>query len=364
MQFIPPNHLMSRFDVIAIGRSGLDLYAQEVGAPFDRIKNFAAYVGGTPANIAVGTRRLGLRSALATTVSDDPVGDFILRFLVDEGVETQFITRSAGAKSGMTLLGIMPPDTFPRVHYRENGADLCQTVADALALPFAETRAVLVVGTSLTRSPAREATLFCAEEARRNGAHVVLDLDYRADLWDDPLSYAVSVRALARLCDTVIGTEEEIMAAAATSHRAGAKRPDERAATRGSMAGDGESAVAGAVRELMRLGPELVVEKRGPRGSRIHHRDGAITDVPGFRIEVQNTLGAGDAFASGFLFGLMQGWEPERSARFGNACGAIVVGRHACSASCPGHQEVVDFIEEQGGWAEDAPYSPKTASEA
>ena len=354
---------MSRFDVIAIGRSGLDLYAQEVGAPFERIKNFAAYVGGTPANIAVGTRRLGLRSALATTVSDDPVGDFILRFLVIEGVETQFITRSAGAKSGMTLLGIMPPDRFPRVHYRENGADLRQTVADALALPFAETRAVLVVGTSLTRSPAREATLFCAEEARRNGARVVLDLDYRPDLWDDPLSYAVSVRALARLCDTVIGTEEEIMAAV---RREGVGGPDERAEMRESRAGDGkarDSAVAGAVRALMRLGPALIVEKRGPRGSRIHHRSGEVSDVPGFRIEVQNTLGAGDAFASGFLFGTMQGWEPERSARFGNACGAIVVGRHACSASCPTYDEVADFIEQQRASTEGESAYSRDASE-
>lgn len=321
---------MSQFDVIAIGRSGLDLYAEQIGAPFERIESFAAYVGGTPANIAVGTRRLGLRSALATTVSDDPVGDFILRFLSDEGVETRFIDRKPGTKSGMTLLGIMPPDEFPRVHFRENGADLRQTIADIVDLPLAATRAVLVVGTSLTQSPGREATLFAAEQARRSGAAVVLDLDYRADLWPEPLSYAVSVRALARLCDIAIGTQEEIVAATAPK--------------------ESEYEVISAVRSLMQVGPELIVEKRGPLGSRVHRRGGDVSDVPGFRVDVQNTLGAGDAFASGFLFGVLRDWDPQRAARFGNACGAIVVSRHACSASCPTFDEAMNFVEAQGGF--------------
>lgn len=333
---------MSQFDVIAIGRSGLDLYAEQIGVSFDRIESFAAYVGGTPANIAVGLRRLGLRAALATAVSADPVGDFILRFLNDEGVDTQFISRKPGTKSGMTLLGIMPPDEFPRVHFRENGADLSQTIADVVDLPMAATRAVLVVGTSLTQSPGREATLFAAEEARRSGAVVVLDLDYRADLWADRLSYAVSVRALARLCDTAIGTQEEIAAAAATS--AGVEVHGDGGPAGGSR--DDED-LAAAVRSLMELGPEMIIEKRGSQGSRIHRRGEGVVDVPGFRIEVQNTLGAGDAFASGFLFGVLQEWDPPRAARFGNACGAIVVSRHACSASCPSFDEVKNFIATQ-----------------
>ena len=146
---------MSAFDVIAIGRSGLDLYAEQVGVPFEQVRSFAAYVGGTPANIAVGARRLGLHTALATAVSDDPVGDCILRFLEDEGLETTYVARKPGKKSGLVLLGMRPPDHFPRVHFRENCADQHLTVDDVAPLPLTDCKMLVVVGTSLTASPGR-----------------------------------------------------------------------------------------------------------------------------------------------------------------------------------------------------------------
>jgi 5-dehydro-2-deoxygluconokinase len=117
--------LMDReFDILLMGRSSIDLYANEIGAPFHEIKNFAAYVGGCPTNISVGTRRLGLRSVLLTAVGQDPVGDFILHFLDQEGVVTRFIPRKAGRRTSAVILGVEPPDKFPLVFYRDNCADI------------------------------------------------------------------------------------------------------------------------------------------------------------------------------------------------------------------------------------------------
>src|SRR6266852_2801683 len=143
------------YDLIAMGRSSIDLYANEIGAPFTEIKSFAAYVGGCPTNISVGTRRLGLRSTLLTAVGEDPVGDFILSFLEKEGVVTRFIPRKPGRRTSAVILGIEPPDRFPLVFYRDNCADIELTIDDVLAAPITQSRALLISGTGLSKEPSR-----------------------------------------------------------------------------------------------------------------------------------------------------------------------------------------------------------------
>jgi 5-dehydro-2-deoxygluconokinase len=332
------------YDLLSMGRSGMDLYAEQVGAPFEAIRSFSAYVGGSPANIAVGAQRLGLRSVLLTAVGADPVGDFILHGLRREGVETRFIPRKPGTRSGAVLLGLQPPDRFPLVHYRANAADLQLDIDDVLAAPLAETRLFLFVGTNLSGTPSRDATLFAAERARGHGAEVVLDLDFRADQWSDPRAFGVAIRSSLRLVDVAIGTQEEIKAAVLTE--AGGVHVAHGQFSEARVQGDLEA----AVEEILALGPRLLIEKRGAAGVRLHAREGTRTDVPGFPIEVQNTLGAGDAFAAGFLYGHARGWDLYRSARLGNACGALLVTRHGCSASCPTLDEAMALVDEHGGW--------------
>src|SRR6266481_6436108 len=167
------------YDVITMGRSSIDLYSNDIGAPFEEITSFAAYVGGCPTNISVGTRRLGLRPALLTAVGDDQVGNFILHFLRREGVETRFISRKPGRRSSAVVLGIEPPDHFPLTYYRDNCADIELTIDDVLAAPIADSRALLISGTGLSKEPSRSATLFAAELARQAGAAVILDIDFR-----------------------------------------------------------------------------------------------------------------------------------------------------------------------------------------
>jgi len=313
------------FDVLAVGRCGIDLYSNDVGVPFVEIRSFAAYVGGCPTNVSVGTRRLGLRSALLTAVGDDPVGDFVLHFLRREGVETSFIPRKGGRRTGAVLLGIEPPDRFPLVFYRDNAADLGLDLEDVLRAPVDRSRVVFLTGTGLCAEPSRSATLFAAERAVSSGARVVVDLDYRASLWPDSRTYGVNVRTLLPWAEVVVGNEEEL-----------------RAAT-------GEEDVEVAVRKLLAFGPRTVVAKLGARGSVVFPREGDPVEAPAFPVEVYNVLGAGDAFASGFLYGWLRGWDWYRAARFGNACGAIVVTRHGCANFMPYEQEALAFVQARGG---------------
>jgi len=336
------------YDLLAIGRSSIDLYSNDIGAPFEQITSFAAYVGGCPTNISVGARRLGLNSALLTALGEDQVGNFILRFLGDEGVETQFIPRKPGRRSSAVVLGIEPPDRFPLTYYRDNCADIELTIDDVLASPVAASRVVLISGTGLSKEPSRSATLFAAELARQADVPVALDIDFRPDQWHDPRAFGVTLRLAMRLVDIVIGTEDEINAAMLTD--AGKISLTHSQVSDTHVQGD----VGAASDALLALGPRVLLQKRGGEGARVHQvqADGSITrtDAPGFPVEIANILGAGDAFASGALYGFVQGWDWYKAARLGNACGAIVVTRHGCANFMPTYDEVMAFVEGRGGF--------------
>ncbi len=331
------------YDLLAIGRSSIDLYSNDVGVAFPEIKSFGAYVGGCPTNISVGTRRLGLRSALLTAVGDDPVGEFLLKFLRDEGIETQFIVVKPAHRTSAVVLGIEPPDKFPLIYYRENCADIELTIDDVIASPITESRAVLISGTGLSKEPSRSATLFAAEKAKAADTQVFLDLDFRADQWHDPRAYGVSIRSVLRNVDIAIGTEEEIKAASLTD--ASQMSVEDSQISNPNIEGDLKEAIA----NILEAGPNALVVKRGGDGADVHLIDGEIIHAPPYQVEIYNTLGAGDAFASGFIYGVLNNWDWQESARFGNATGAIVVTRHGCANFMPTLAEVDDFIEERGG---------------
>lgn len=332
------------FDILSMGRSSIDLYANDIGAPFSEIKNFAAYVGGCPTNISVGTSRLGLHAVLLTAVGQDPVGDFVLHFLEQEGVVNNFIPRKAGRRTSAVILGIEPPDKFPLVYYRDNCADIELTIDDVLAAPVAESHILLISGTGLSQEPSRSATIFAAERARDCGTKVVLDLDFRPDQWHDTRAFGVTVRSVLRWSDVVIGTADEVKAGALQE---GVSISVVHSQVSGALAsGD----LLKAVDTILKAGPEALVLKRGGEGTTVYLRDGQRIEAATFPVDVYNVLGAGDAFASGFLYGYLKGWDWFRSARMGNACGAIVVTRHGCANFMPYEQEALSFIDERGGF--------------
>ncbi len=343
--------MSKRYDLLTMGRSSIDLYSNDIGTPFAEISNFAAYVGGSPTNISVGAQRLGLSTALLTAVGEDPVGDFILHFLRQEGVETRYIPRKAQARSSAVLLGIEPPDRFPLVFYRENCADIQLTIDDALAAPLEDCAAFEFAGTNLSGDPSRTATLFAAERARAAGARVICDADFRPDQWYDLRAFGVALRATLPLVDVLIGTADELNAA--LLHQAGQLKLADSQMSDARVAGDTRA----AIQHLLTLGPAAVVEKIGPEGARVHLAGGEIIDAPGFPVEITNILGAGDAFGAGFIYGYVRGWGWLASARLGNACGAIVVTRHGCANFMPTMAEIDDFVRPYGGLGLDAPAS-------
>ena len=325
-------------DLITVGRVSLDLFARDIGAEFHDITTFETGVGGSPVNIAIGASRLGLKAIAFTAVGDDEVGRFVRRFLENEKVNTDFIPVKAGRRSGMAVVGVQPPDRFPLLFYRENAADIHLTIDEAKKLPLDEARALSLSGTALSQGSAHDVTLYLAEAASSLGNMTFIDLDLRSDQWSHPLAFGLRARRIMPLCDVVIGTEEEFYAALS---------PGPEAVMAGDAVTDGED-----LHELMQdcaiENDALLVLKRGDRGARLY-LNGSHLDVPGYPVEIVNTVGAGDGFASGFIFGWAQGWGWEEAARFANACGALVVSRHGCARALPYRSKVEAFIKERGG---------------
>ena len=328
----------AKLDVITIGRSSVDIYGQQIGARLEDTVTFARSVGGCPANIAIGTSRLGLKSAIITGVGDEQMGSFIREHLAREGVETKGIKTDATRLTALVLLGVENGKTFPTIFYRENCADMAISEEDVQEDFIKSARAVLVTGTHFSKPNTEAAQKKAIRIAKANGSKVIFDIDYRPNLWGlaghraGEERYIASDAVSARLrpvlaeCDLIVGTEEEVLIAS------------------------GDNDLLTALKTIRSNSSATIVLKRGPMGCIVY--DGEIPDDleqgivgQGFPIEVYNTLGAGDAFMSGFLRGWLKGEEHATSATWANACGAFAVSRLLCSPEIPTFVELQYFLK-------------------
>lgn len=324
-------------DLLAIGRSSVDLYGQQVGGRLEDMGAFAKYVGGSPTNTAIGAARLGLKAALLTRVGGDHMGRFIREQLIREGVDAASVLTDEARLTALVILGIRDRDTFPLIFYREDCADMALTAADVDEAQVRAARAVLINGTHLSQPGVFDASMRAATLAAQAGGKVVFDVDFRPVLWglaarDHGENRFVAhdtvteiLQCVLPLCDLVVGTEEEM-------HILG-----------------GSTDTLKALKAVRKLTGALLVCKRGPQGCSAF--PGAIPASldegvvgPGFNVEVFNVLGAGDAFMSGFLRGWLRDLPLERCCELANAAGAIVVSRHGCAPAMPTWPEMQAFL--------------------
>jgi 5-dehydro-2-deoxygluconokinase len=325
-------------DVITIGRASVDLYGQQIGTRLEDIGSFAKSVGGCPANIAVGTARLGLKSALLTRIGAEQMGSFIREQLIREGVETNGLVIDQERLTALVLLSVEAEGVSPMIFYRTDCADMALSEADIDEAFIRTARAIVVTGTHFSTPNAEAAQKKAIRLARQHGAKVVFDIDYRPNLWGLAGHAAGFERYVASdrvtkiyqsiLADTdlVVGTEEEIAIAAGTSD------------------------LPSALKAIRALTAATIVLKRGAKGCIVY--DGAIPEDleqgivgKGFPIEIYNVLGAGDAFMSGFLRGWLKGETHAVSATWANACGAFAVSRLLCAPEYPTWDELSFFLQ-------------------
>ena len=325
-------------DVITIGRAGVDLYGAQIGGRLEDMGSFEKYIGGSPTNIACGSARLGLKTALISRVGNEHMGRFILEQLKREGVSTQGVKTDPDRLTALVILGIRDDEQFPLIFYRENCADMALCEDDIDEDFIASARAVVVTGTHLSNPSTEAAVIKALKLARMHGLRTALDIDYRPNLWgvaghgDGESRFVESAKVTAKLqatlhyFDLIVGTEEEF-------HIAG-----------------GSTDTLAALRAVRSVSKATLVCKRGPLGAVAFEADipGSLDDGQsgqGFPIEVFNVLGAGDGFFSGLLRGWMTDQDWPTSLKFANACGAFAVSRHGCTPAYPSWEELQFFLK-------------------
>jgi 5-dehydro-2-deoxygluconokinase len=307
------------FEVLTIGRLGVDVYPLQVGVSLRHVEQFGKFMGGSAANVAVASARYGHRVALISRTGQDTFGEYLHDALRGFGVDDRYVTPVGHLPTPVTFCEIFPPDDFPLYMYRYPKAPDLEIHVEELDLEaIAAARIFWATVTGLSQEPSRSATLYALEQRARRGI-TVLDLDWRQRLWPEPQEARPIVQQALRHVTVAVGNLEECEIAV------------------------GEREPHAAAQALHALGVELAVIKQGPAGVLGSGRDGEV-EVPPVPVEVVNGLGAGDAFGGALCHGLLSGWELERTLRFANAAGALVASRLACADAMPDESEVEQLL--------------------
>ncbi|MFC0551758.1 5-dehydro-2-deoxygluconokinase [Planotetraspora thailandica] len=307
--------MTAAYDLVAMGRVGVDIYPLDSGVGLEDVETFGKFLGGSATNVTVAAARYGRRAAIITRTGRDPFGRYVHRALRDFGVDDAFVAEVDGPPTPVTFCEIFPPDHFPLYFYRYPTAP--DLMIEAAELPLGAIREASVFWatvTGLSQQPSRAAH-FAAWEARGRRPHTVLDLDYRPMFWQNAEEAAVQVGEALDHVTVAVGNREECEVAV------------------------GESEPQRAADALLERGVELAIIKQGPKGVLAATADERV-EVPPFPVEVVNGLGAGDAFGGALVHGLLGGWDLRRVVWFANVAGAIVASRLECSSAMPTEAEV------------------------
>ncbi|MCR9040058.1 5-dehydro-2-deoxygluconokinase [Bacillus sp. L381] len=314
------------FDIVAIGRACIDLNAAEYNRPMEETMTFSKYVGGSPANIAIGSAKLGLKTGFIGKIPDDQHGRFIVSYMKGKGVDTsQMVVDRDGHKAGLAFTEILSPEECSILMYRDDVADLYLEPSEVNEGYIANAKMLLVSGTALAKSPSREAVLKAVHIAKKHDVKVVFELDYRPYTWQSAEETAVYYSLVAEQSDIVIGTRDEFDV---MENRSGGINDE-------------------TVRHLFAHSADLVVIKHGVDGSYAYSRSGEIFRAHAYQTKVLKTFGAGDSYASAFIYGLVSGRDIETALKYGSASASIVVSKHSSSEAMPAADEIIELIEAQ-----------------
>lgn len=314
------------FDLIAIGRACIDLNAVEYNRPMEETMTFRKYVGGSPANIAIGTAKLGLKSGFIGKLADDQHGRYIKQYMADVGVDTSnMVFDTEGRKTGLAFTEILSPTECSILMYRDEVADLYLDPSEVSEEYIKRAKMLLVSGTALAKSPSREAVLKAIKLAKKNDVKVVFELDYRGYTWTSAEETSIYYSLVAELSDVVIGTRDEFDV------------------LENVEAGKNED----TINYLFKHSPELIVIKHGVDGSYAYTKDGQTFEGKAYKTQVLKTFGAGDSYASAFIYALVNGKDITTALKYAAASASIVVSRHSSSDAMPTVAEIEQLIAER-----------------
>ncbi len=318
-----------KFEIVPIGRVAIDFNPIDINRPLSESKTFKKYLGGSPANIAVGLSRLGKKVGFIGKVSKDQFGKFVVDYFNNEGIDTSQIKYAENGESlGLTFTEIASPTESSILMYRNGIADLELDVNEIDEEYIKNTKAIVISGTALAKSPSREAALKALELAKKNDTIVIFDVDYREYNWKNKDEIAIYYSIVGKQSDIVMGSREEfdLMESLIVKE----KSTDEESAKR-----------------WLGFGNKIVVIKHGKEGSTAYTNDGKSYKIKPFPVKLLKSFGGGDAYASAFIYGILEEWDIMDALEFGSASAAMLVASHSCSEDMPTVKEINEFIKEK-----------------
>ena len=311
------------YDVLTMGRIGIDLYPLQSRVGLDEVETFQKYLGGSATNVAVAAARHGLKASVITGVGDDPFGKFCINEVANLGVDASHIFVDESNPTPVTFCEMFPPDDFPIYFYRFPKAPDLNVESSHLDLSALKNAKVFwFTVTGLSEEPSRQ-THFDALKARARAEHTIIDLDYRPMFWESKEAARKQVQKALESVTIAVGNLEECEVAV------------------------NETEPMRIADALLERGVKLAVVKQGPNGVLAKTADETVT-VPPYPVEVVNGLGAGDSFGGALVNGLLQGWNLEDTLRFANIAGALVATRRGCASAMPTTDEISAVLTELG----------------
>lgn len=317
-----------KFDIVPVGRVAIDFNPTDIHKPLSESRNFNKYLGGSPANIAVGLARLGKKVGFIGKVSDDRFGEFVVNYFKKEGIDVSEISKAKNGESlGLTFTEILSPTESSILMYRNGIADLQLDVDDIDEDYIKNTKAIVISGTALAMSPSREAALKALRLAKKNGTVVIFDVDYREYNWKNKDEIAIYYSIVGKESDIIMGSREEFDL------------------MEGLIAKD--STDEETAKRWLDYGNKIVVIKHGKDGSTAYTRDGKAYRIKPFPVKLLKSFGGGDAYASAFIYGILEGWDMMDALEFGSASAAMLVASHSFSEDMPTVEAIKEFIKKE-----------------
>lgn len=314
------------FDIVCSGRIAVDFNPVDLNQPLEDCTTFKKYLGGSPANIAVGMARLGKKVGFIGKVSKDQMGIFVTKFFQKEGIDTsQVCEATQGEFIGLTYTEILSPTESSILMNRNFAADLSLTVDEVSEEYIQQAKMFLISGTALAASPSREAMLLGLRYAKKHNVPVVFVLDYRGYTWKSKEEVSLYYSLVAEHSDILIGSRTEFDLMEETLFQ---DHDDKKSAN-----------------YWLGKGNQIVVITHGKDGSTAYTRNGESFSIKPFPVKSLKGFGGGDGYTSAFLYGLTEGWDIIDCLEFGSASAAMLIASHACSQDMPSADEVKAFIK-------------------
>ena len=315
-------------DFICMGRANVDLYPTELGQTLGQASAFVKHVGGSPANIAVGLSRLGAQVSFISVVSDDPLGNYVVAYLKEAGIDTTNILKdTTGTRTSLAFAEIIP-EKSDVVFYRNNASDLQLSHPQIQEAQFDQAKALVITGSSFSASPSRETLFHAIDMAHQKDVLVFFDLDFRPSEWHNLHDVALYYQMAAEKADVVIGTHEEFMVTYPSAAEAQQNRH-----------------VEAVILDLLERHPRYVILKEGKHGATLLTEDGKHVQQSAFQVDAIKPYGAGDAFAASLFYGILHQEPTQEVMQNAAAAAALVVTRVGCADAMPDPSEIEEFLK-------------------